>query len=128
MGLRVLSIIRGGNHNPLPKSTDILRSNDTLVLEGERDSLSAFKDLGELKLVSDQTVDLNRLEAADVGLVEATLHPHTKLAGKTLADLHFRDKYGLNVLSIWRNGKIFRSDYLGELTLQVGRQLRDSDP
>ena len=73
-----------------------------------------------MKLVSDQSVDLNRLEAANVGLVEATLHPHSKLAGKTLGDLHFRDKYGLNVLSIWRQGKVFRSDYLGELALQVG--------
>ena len=120
LGIRVLSIIRGDHHYSLPTSSDILRSNDTLVLEGEQHSLYALRDLGELKLVSDRSVDLNRLEAANVGLVEATLHPHSKLAGKTLGDLHFRDKYGLNVLSIWRQGKVFRSDYLGELALQVG--------
>ncbi len=120
LGIRVLSIIRGDQHYSLPTSSDILRSNDTLVLEGEQHSLYALRDLGELKLVSDQSMDLNRLEAANVGLVEATLHPHSKLAGKTLGDLHFRDKYGLNVLSIWRQGKVFRSDYLGELALHVG--------
>ena len=120
LGIRVLSIIRGGRHYPLPISSDILKSNDTLVLEGEQHSLYALRDLGELKLVSDQAMDLNRLEAANVGLVEATLHPHSKLAGKTLGDLHFRDKYGLNVLSIWRQGNIFRSDYLGEEALQAG--------
>lgn len=120
LGVRVLSIIRGDHHYPLPTSSDILRSNDTLVLEGEQHSLYALRDLGELKLVSDQSVDLNRLEGANVELVEAILHPHSKLAGKTLGDLHFRDKYGLNVVSIWRQGKLFRSDYLGELALQVG--------
>jgi di/tricarboxylate transporter len=120
LGIRVLSIIRGDQHYSLPTSSDILRSNDTLVLEGEQHSLYALRDLGELMLVSDQSMDLNRLEAANVGLVEATLHPHSKLAGKTLGDLHFRDKYGLNVLSIWRQGKVFRSDYLGELALHVG--------
>lgn len=120
LGIRVLSIIRGDQHYSLPTSSDILRSNDTLVLEGEQHSLYALRDLGELKLISDQSMDLNRLEAANVGLVEATLHPHSKLAGKTLGDLHFRDKYGLNVLSIWRQGKVFRSDYLGELALHVG--------
>jgi di/tricarboxylate transporter len=120
LGIRVLSIIRGDQHYSLPTSSDILRSNDTLVLEGEQHSLYALRDLGELKLVSDQSMDLNLLEAANVGLVEATLHPHSKLAGKTLGDLHFRDKYGLNVLSIWRQGKVFRSDYLGELALHVG--------
>jgi di/tricarboxylate transporter len=120
LGLRVLSIIREGQYYPLPTSSDILKSNDVLVLEGEPHSLYALRDLGELKLVSDQSVDLNRLEAANVGLVEATLHPHTKLANKTLGDLHFREKYGLSVLSVWRQGKIFRSDYLGDLALQVG--------
>jgi di/tricarboxylate transporter len=120
LGIRVLSIIRGDQHYSLPTSSDILRSNDTLVLEGEQHSLYALRDLGELMLVSDQSMDLNLLEAANVGLVEATLHPHSKLAGKTLGDLHFRDKYGLNVLSIWRQGKVFRSDYLGELALHVG--------
>ena len=120
LGLRVLSIIRDDRHHPLPTSADVLRSNDTLVLEGEQQSLYALYDLGELNLISDGAVDLGRLEASNVGMVEATLHPHTKLAGKTLADIHFRDKYGLNVLSIWRQGKIFRSDYLGELALQVG--------
>jgi len=120
LGIRVFAIIRGGDLYPLPSSADIFQSKDTLVLEGEEQALNALKDLADLKLATDQSVDLNRLEAANVGLVEATLHPHTKLAGKTLADLHFRDKYGLNVLSIWRNGKIFRSDYLGEMALQVG--------
>jgi len=120
LGLRVLSIIREDRHLPLPTSSDVLKSNDTLVLEGDQDALFALRDLGELKLVSDQATDFDRLEAANVGLVEATLHPHTKLAGKTLGQLHFRDKYGLNVISIWRQGKIFRSDYLGDLALQVG--------
>ena len=120
LGLRVLSIIRGSSHYALPASADILRSKDTLVLEGEQHSLNALTDLGELKLISEQSVDLSRLEASNVGMVEATLHPHTKLAGKTLGDLHFREKYGLNVLSIWRKGEIFRSDYLGDLALQVG--------
>jgi len=120
LGIRVLSIIRGNRHYSLPISSDILKSNDTLVLEGEQHSLYALRNLGELKLVSDQSVDLDLLEAANVGLVEAILHPHSKLAGKTLGDLHFRDKYGLNVISIWRQGKLFRSDYLGELALQVG--------
>jgi di/tricarboxylate transporter len=120
LGLRVLSIIRGDRHYPLPTSADILKSNDTLVLEGPQESLFALRDLGGLKLVSEQSMDFDRLEAGNVGLVEATLHPHTKLAGKTLGELHFRDKYGLNVISIWRQGKIFRSDFLGDLALQVG--------
>jgi len=120
LGLRALSIIRDNQLYPLPKPSDILLAGDILVLEGQQQSLFALKNLGELKLLSDHAIDLDLLEAPDVGWVEATLHPHTQLAGKTLGDLHFREKYGLSVLSIWRQGKVFRSDYLGELALQVG--------
>lgn len=120
LGLRVLSIIRGKRLQPLPKPSDTLLAGDVLVLEGDQQSLYALKNLGELKLLSDHDTDFDMLEGPDVGWVETTLHPHTKLAGKTLSDLHFREKYGLNVLSIWRNGKVFRSDYLGELAFQVG--------
>lgn len=120
LGLRALSIIRDNQLYPLPKPSDILLAGDILVLEGQQQSLFTLKNLGELKLLPDHAIDLDLLEAPDVGWVEATLHPHTQLAGKTLGDLHFREKYGLNVLSIWRQGKVFRSDYLGELALQVG--------
>jgi di/tricarboxylate transporter len=54
-----------------------------------------------------------------VGLVEAVLSPHTTLAHKSLRDLHFRERYGLSVLAIWRNGRIFRSD-LVNMPLQFG--------
>ncbi len=120
LGLRVLSIIRDNQLYPLPKPSDVLLAGDILVLEGQQQSLFTLKNLGELKLLPDHAIDLDLLEAPDVGWVEATLHPHTQLAGKTLGDLHFREKYGLSVLSIWRQGKVFRSDYLGELALQVG--------
>lgn len=120
LGLRVLTIIRDNELQALPKASDILKSGDTLVLEGGQDSLQVLRDLGELKLLPDHAIDIDLLEAPNVGWVEATLHPHTRLAGKTLGELHFREKYGLNVLSIWRQGKVFRSDYLGELALQMG--------
>jgi di/tricarboxylate transporter len=120
LGLRVLSIVREGQLNPLPKPSDVLLPGDILVLEGEQQSLKAVRNLSELRLVSDHPVDLDQLEAPNVGWVEAILHPHTQLAGKTLSDLHFREKYGLNVVSIWRQGKVLRSDFLGDLALQVG--------
>jgi di/tricarboxylate transporter len=51
--------------------------------------------------------------------VEAVLSPHFKFFGKTLRELHFREKYGLSVLAIWRNGRALRSD-LGEIELKPG--------
>jgi di/tricarboxylate transporter len=65
---------------------------------------------------------LSELESAEVGLVEAVLSPHTTLVGKTLREIHFRAKYGLSVLAIWREGRAFRSN-LAEMALRFGDAL-----
>ncbi len=45
------------------------------------------------------------------------------LTGKTLRELNFREKYGLNVLAIWREGRIYRTDYLRDMALRFGDAL-----
>jgi di/tricarboxylate transporter len=52
-------------------------------------------------------------------VVEAVLAPRSKLIGRTLRDAHFRMKYGMNVLAIWRAGRSIRTG-LTELSLQFG--------
>ena len=57
-----------------------------------------------------------------MGLVEVVLSPRTTLAGKTLRQIHFRDKYGLSVLAIWREGRAYRSN-LRDMALRFGDAL-----
>src|SRR5262249_13733601 len=56
------------------------------------------------------------LASERVSLVEVTLAPRSSFAGKTLRELHFRDKYDLSVLAIWREGNTLR-DALGDIPL-----------
>jgi di/tricarboxylate transporter len=65
---------------------------------------------------------MKELESARIGLEEAVLSPRTTLAGKTLRQLNFREKYGLNVLAIWREGRAFRSN-LRDMALRFGDAL-----
>ena len=53
---------------------------------------------------------------------EATIAPRSGAAGSTLAELDFRDRYGLQVLSVWREGEALR-DRLHALSLRVGDAL-----
>jgi di/tricarboxylate transporter len=57
-----------------------------------------------------------------VSLVEVTLSPRSDFAGKTLRELHFRDKYHLSVLAIWREGNTLR-DALADIPLRFGDAL-----
>jgi di/tricarboxylate transporter len=47
------------------------------------------------------------------------LSPHTTLAGKTLRDLKFRERYGVSVLAIWRGDRSYRTG-LGDIPLTYG--------
>jgi di/tricarboxylate transporter len=117
-----LGILRGDNPILMPEPWEALQANDRLVVEGR---LSDFKILRELeKLIIERRTRpyIKALESANVGLVEAILSPQTTLVGTTLRQLNFREKYGLSVLAIWREGKAYRSN-LRDMDLRFGDAL-----
>ncbi len=120
LGIRVLGIIRAGKENAMPGPDDQLAFDDILILEGRAEALQILKNLSELGVEEEAAVDPQSIQDREGGLLEAILHPHSKLGGQTLAELRFREKYGLNVLSIWRKGKAYREHFLGEMKIEVG--------
>jgi di/tricarboxylate transporter len=119
LGSRVLGILRGNDPILMPEPWETLQENDRLVVEGR---LSDFKILRELeKLIIERRTrpDIEALVSGNVGLVEAILSPHTRLVGKTLRQLNFREKYGLSVLAVWREGKAYRTN-LRDMALRFG--------
>ena len=67
-------------------------------------------------------IDLASLESADVGLFEVMLSPRTGLSGRSLRALHFREKYGLTVLAVWRKGRAYSIE-LRDMVLEFGDAL-----
>ncbi|MEE8137279.1 MAG: SLC13 family permease, partial [Thermoanaerobaculia bacterium] len=116
-GLGVMGIVRGGETHLMPDPWETLMPGDALLVKGRREDLSTAEGLHDLQVESDQHPDLRELETERVGLAEVVLAPRTTLAGKSLADVHFREKYGLNVIAISREGKTHRRD-LGDLALR----------
>jgi di/tricarboxylate transporter len=57
-----------------------------------------------------------------VGIGEAILAPRSTLLGQTLRTTRFHEKYGMNVLGIWRAGRPIRSN-LSDLPLAYGDAL-----
>jgi di/tricarboxylate transporter len=121
-GLGVLSIIREGKSHLMPNPDDRLEAGDTLLVKGKREDLLTVDGLQNLRIETQIPPEVSELESAKIGLVEAVLSPHTTLAGKTLRQIHFRAKYGLNVLAIWREGSAFRTN-LAEMALRFGDAL-----
>jgi di/tricarboxylate transporter len=124
-GLTVLHIARdiaGGEKSiVLPKPEERVRVGDMLLVQGPAENIAAVRGLERLEIVT-SPLELEDLETNEIGLGEAVLSPHTRLTGKTLDELRFRDKYGLNVLAILRRGKTYRHD-LRDIPLRFGDAL-----
>lgn len=121
-GLGVLGIVRDGITHLVPDPQEKLLGGDTLLVNGQREDLAALQAFRSLEFEGEPSFDLRNLESEKVGLVEAVLSPRSTLAGMTLGQIQFREKYGLSVLAIWREGQIYRTD-LRDMVLRFGDDL-----
>jgi len=118
-GLSVLALRRGEILLPMPSTQSILEANDRLIVEGLEEDVLLLRALRGLEISREVPLSLDQLESEDVGLVEVVISPRSSLNGKSLQEINFREKFGLNVLAIWRNGRSTRSN-LREFNLRVG--------
>lgn len=121
-GLTVVGIIRGEEFRCMPSPQDRVHAGDLLVLQGSPHDLEVLEGLQELEISEQSSSLIAELESQQIGVTEVLLSPRTSLAGRTLADLLFRDHYGLSVLAIWRKGRAYRSG-LQTMPLQFGDAL-----
>jgi di/tricarboxylate transporter len=122
-GSHVLGILRDKSPVFMPEPGEILQAEDRLVLEGRLVNFELLQGLGDLVVEQQaEPSDLSSLVSEDTGLMEAILAPGTVLEGKTLRQLNFREKYGLNVLALWRAGHAHRSD-LRDMDIRFGDAL-----
>jgi di/tricarboxylate transporter len=89
----------------LPRLTadHVLRHGERYLVSGTPEEAHRREALSELSFEGEAAS--SEIESSDVGIVELIITPRSELIGKTLADLHFREKYGSQVLALWRDGK-----------------------
>jgi len=107
--LGVMAITRDGEKQLIPPPSTRLQAGDTLLVRGKREDLLTVEGLHELLVETEAAVELSDLESEKIRLAEAVLAPRSAAAGKTLLQLHFREKYGFNVMAVMREGAIFRN-------------------
>jgi di/tricarboxylate transporter len=107
------------NRRLTPRQGRQLRAGDILLVEGEREALFNSKATVGLEIRKDlQNADPS-VTRDDLQLVEVLLLPRSPLIGETLARYRFRERYGLQVLAIYRHGETIQRK-LSQTPLQVG--------
>jgi di/tricarboxylate transporter len=120
LGVNVLAILYDGKSRLAPPPTERLHIGDNLFLQASEEQVELLKKRG-LALQSDPRL-FEELSSEDIGLFEVLLSPRSNALGKTVRELHFREKFGLNVVAIWREGRPRRVG-IGDLPLQLGDAL-----
>lgn len=127
-GLNVMAMkAKVGSLQP-PRPDWVLEQDDVLVVEGSLGDVLQAAGLHQLEMRG--AVDLeefNQLEQDTLRLAEVIVPFRSELAGKTLAGVGFRERYGLNVLAVHRQERAIRED-LPQLELGVGDTLLVQGP
>ncbi|MCC7309435.1 MAG: SLC13 family permease [Acidobacteria bacterium] len=101
-GVSVVAIERGGRRIVAPSPSTEIKDDDILVLEGNLEDFRKRDVEPYMEFLPTSRWQESDLRSAVVTVVEAMLAPRSRLIGETLRDANFREKYGLNVLAIWR--------------------------
>lgn len=118
-GVAVLRVERADGRRETPQPSLRLEAGDRLIVEGRPSDIELLRGLTGLQVERRVDVSLEELNDGTSQFVEVMLSPHTTLAGRTLASLRFREKYGVSVLAIWRGHRAYRTG-LGEMPLNFG--------
>src|SRR5579862_1469595 len=131
----VSAIIRGAGRRYVPGSNWPLLAEDVLVVEAEPQALEQLARDGNLEVVGGEEPPPSEAPATAVEAhgpkpgearprehleaVEAVVSPDSALIGRSAAELHLRELYGVNVLAISRRGERNRTR-LRRVRFQLG--------
>lgn len=117
LGLNVVVLHHPGERpRPAPSPSERLRVGDVINVSGERPGSEELDNFG-LEIVEGTVTP--PLVSENVRLVELVLSPRSTLAGRTLRDVSFRERYGATVVAIWRDGEAITAE-LSDIELRFG--------
>ncbi len=119
---RVVAIFRDGELSVMPRGDEELAGGDLLLIEGQPSDLDVLRGLQEFEIETSVPANLGAFESERLTLMDATLDPRSTLAGRTVGELNFRERYGIELAGIWREGETVGAE-LADERLQVGDAL-----
>lgn len=118
----VVAVERSGKKILDPTPMTELNVGDVLVLEGSEDDFRSRDVEPLMEYLPESEWRESDLESRSIEIVEAMIAPRSRLIGKSLREAHFRDRYGLSVLAIWRGDQEMFTD-LADVELMFGDAL-----
>lgn len=119
---RVLAVFRDGELTVMPRGDEVLLGGDLLLIEGQQSDLDVLRGLQELEIDTKVPANIGAFESERLTLMDATLDPRSSLANRSVGELNFRERYGIELAGIWREGETLGTEIADE-RLQIGDAL-----
>jgi di/tricarboxylate transporter len=120
IGVTVVALVRAGHVHLAQNPQERIQPEDQLLVCGDLEKVRNLLDLGDLLVESN--VAHSQWLTDEIGMVELTLAPRSRAAGKSLAELRFRDNFGVQVIGLWREGQALPAPFAYR-TLRMGDAL-----
>lgn len=120
--LTAVAIERNGQVILSPSPDKTLQQDDIILFAGNVEELRQRDVEPYFEVLPPRDWREQDLESPAIVVTETVLAPRSGLIGQTLRQAHFREKYGMTVLAIWRGGQQIRTG-LADVPLQFGDAL-----
>ncbi len=116
--LNLLAVIRQGEVLP-PRPEEIFRPGDVLLVQGDAATILGLRQSRGFEIHAEAAAAPAALASANLALSEAVVLPGSDLLGRSLGELDFRRRFGVNVIAITRGGEA-QLAHLGRLRVHLG--------
>ncbi len=121
-GIRLLEIVRHGVAVVGDPRDQKLQYGDRLVLSCRPSGVAEAHSMKGVTLPHELTEGLETIASDEGALVEGVVAPHASIAGKSMGEINFRQRFRMVVVAVHRKGTNQR-ERLGTLRLQEGDTL-----
>ena len=106
LDVNVVGLMRGQRHIAAPMSSEIVQTDDLLVVEAGGDQLAELLKRAGLELRDGgRGVDERPISSAEILVEEIVIGRGSPLVGRTARELRMRWRFGVNLLGISRRGE-----------------------
>jgi di/tricarboxylate transporter len=109
--LRVIEVNREGRPLPVPLNELVLEANDQLILKTRASGVVELAETTGVGLLPEGELGLDHIRTESAILMEGIVGPTSRLAGNSLKELNFRQRFGVVILAVHRRGVNLRNRF-----------------
>ncbi len=120
--MRVIEVRRSGNRVEVPLNELRFEPGDRVIIKSRLSGVRGLTDVEGIDVAAKSEFGLSYVQTEKAVLVEGMLGPRSKLVGKTLREVGFRQQFGIIILAVHRQGANLK-EHFENLKLEVGDTL-----